>query len=130
MAADASIAADAEASLLLSELAWSFSPFLMKLIQAFVQSRQQRISLFPMPKAPRLAKTAKREDRDSKETRPLMPEKSESKVLTCSSHSESKRKHLNKRNERRAYSYSMLDDPASKIRISEWCDDDQANLDI
>lgn len=42
MAADASIAADAEASLLLSELAWSFSPFNMKLIQAFVQSRQQQ----------------------------------------------------------------------------------------
>ncbi|GKV52858.1 hypothetical protein SLEP1_g59414, partial [Rubroshorea leprosula] len=43
---------------------------------------------------------------------------------------EAKGKHLNKRNERRAYSYSMLADPASQIRISEWCDDDQANLDI
>lgn len=34
---------------------------------------------------------------------------------------EAKVKHLNKRNERRAYSYSML---ASQIRISEWCDDE------
>ena len=43
---------------------------------------------------------------------------------------EAKGKHFFKRNERRAYSYSMLADPASQICISEWCDDDQANLDI
>uniref|UniRef100_A0A7C8ZST9 Uncharacterized protein n=2 Tax=Opuntia streptacantha TaxID=393608 RepID=A0A7C8ZST9_OPUST len=32
--------------------------------------------------------------------------------------------------ERRAYSYSMLADPASQIRINEWCDDDQAERQI